>query len=57
MYQIIYLCVKDIKGADMRIVPLGSGGAIPNLEWFLNYCGNKLVSKASEIERKDGVLA
>ena len=34
----------------MRIVPLGSGGAILDLDWFLNYCDIKLVRQASETE-------
>jgi hypothetical protein len=42
---------------DMRIVPLGSGGAILDLDWFLNYCDIKLVIHASEIEGKDDLSA
>ena len=30
-------------GADMRIVPLGSGGAILDLDWFLNYCDISII--------------
>ena len=39
------------EGADLRIVSLGSGGAILNLDWFLNYRDIKLVGEVSEIER------
>ena len=34
----------------MRIVPLGSEGAISNLDWFLNYRDNIFVGKVSETE-------
>jgi hypothetical protein len=42
---------------DMRIVPLGSGGAILDLEWFLNHQDIKLVIKERELEGKDDLLA
>ena len=45
----VYACSPR---ADMRIVPMGSGGAILDLDWFLNYHDIKLVIKASEIEGK-----
>jgi hypothetical protein len=38
----------------MRIVPLGSGGRIWDLGWFLNYRDIKLVIKESEQEGTDG---
>ena len=44
-------------GPDMRIVPMVSGGAMLDLDWFLNYCDIKLVRKASAIEFKDDLLA
>jgi hypothetical protein len=37
----------------MRIVPLGSGGAILDLDWFLNYRDIKLAIQVSEMEGKD----
>jgi hypothetical protein len=43
--------------ADMRSVPSGSGGAILDLDWFLNYRDIKLVIQASEIEGKDDLSA
>ena len=42
---------------DMRIVALLSGGAILDLDWFLNYRDIILVIQASEIEGKDDLLA
>jgi hypothetical protein len=42
---------------DMRIVPLGSGGGILDLDWFLKYWEIRLVIKMSEIEGKDDLLA
>ena len=45
-----------ILGTDMRFVPLGSGGAILELEWFLNYHDIKLVIQASAIEGNIGLL-
>ena len=42
----------QIHNSDMRIVPLGSGGAILDLDWFLNYRDIKLARKGSEIEEK-----
>ena len=41
----------------MRIVPLGSGSAILDLDWFLNYCDAKLVIQVSEIQGKDDLFA
>ena len=41
----------------MRIVPLGPGGAILDLDRFLNYRDIKLVILVSEIEGKYDVLA
>ena len=43
--------------ADMRIVLLGSGGAILNLYWFLSYRDTRLVTQASKIVGKDHLLA
>ena len=45
------------KQTDMIIVPLGSGGAILDIGWFLSYHDTKLVIQASEIKGKDGLLA
>ena len=48
------------KGAIMarlRIVTLGSRGAILDLYWFLNYPDIKLVIQASEIEGKGDLLS
>ena len=42
---------------DMRIVPLGSGGAILDLDWFLNWRDIKLVIQPTERERNDDLLA
>jgi hypothetical protein len=41
----------------MIIVPLGSRGAILDLDWFLNYHDIKLVRQGSDIEQKDDLLA
>jgi hypothetical protein len=41
----------------MRIVPLGSGGVLLDLEWFLNQQDIKLVIKERELEGKDDLLA
>jgi hypothetical protein len=41
----------------MRIGLSGSGGAILDLDWFLNYCDIKLVIQASEIEGKNELRA
>ena len=41
----------------MRIVPLGSGGKILDLDWFLKYRDTKLVIQTSKIEGKDDLLA
>jgi hypothetical protein len=38
-------------------VPMGSGGAILDLEWFLNHQDIKLVIKERELEGKDDLLA
>ena len=38
-----------VNSPNMRIVPLGSGGAIFDLEWFLKYRDIKLVKPASKI--------
>jgi hypothetical protein len=40
----------DIATPDMRIVPMGSGGTILDLGWFLNYREIKLIIQVSEIE-------
>ena len=42
---------------DMRIVPLGSEGAILDLVGFLKYRDTKLVKQVSEIEGMDELLA
>jgi hypothetical protein len=47
---------RDLN-TDMKIVLSGSGGAVLNLDWFLNYHDIKLVRKASEKGRKDDFLA
>ena len=39
----------------MRIVSLGSRGAILDLIWFPKYRGTKLVIQASEIEGNDDI--
>jgi hypothetical protein len=52
-----FLGISLPRDTDMRIVPLGSGGAILDLDWFLNYCDIKLVIQASEIEEKDDLSA
>ena len=41
----------------MRIVPLGSEGAILDLDWFHNYRDIELAIQASEIEGNDDLLA
>ena len=41
----------------MRIVHMGSGGTVLDLDWFLNYSDTKLVIQESEIEGKDDLLA
>ena len=41
----------------MRIVLLGSGGGILDLDWFLNNSDIKLVIQAYEIKGKDDMLA
>jgi hypothetical protein len=41
----------------MRIVPLGSGGGILDLDWFLKYWEIKLIIQMSEIEGNDDLLA
>ena len=46
---------KTIR-TDMRIVPLGSGGTILDLDWFLNYRYTKLAIQPSEITGKDDLL-
>jgi hypothetical protein len=38
-------------------MPLGSGGAILDDDWFLNFRDIKFLRKALEIERNDGMLA
>jgi hypothetical protein len=38
------------RTADLRIVPLGSGGAVLDLDRFLNYRDTNMVIQASEIE-------
>jgi hypothetical protein len=43
--------------SDLRIVPLGSGGVILDLDMFLKYRDIKLDRQVSEIERKDNKLA
>jgi hypothetical protein len=43
--------------ADMIIVPLGSGGRILDLDWFLSYQYTKLVLQMSEIVGKGDMLA
>jgi hypothetical protein len=43
--------------SDIRIVPLGSGGVILDLDWFLNYRVTNLVIQEFKIERKDDLLA
>jgi hypothetical protein len=48
---------QALYAANMRIVPLGSGGAILDLDWLLNYHDIKLVIQVSEIEGKDDLLA
>ena len=40
---------KCVLHADMRTVLLGSGGAILDFEWFLNYRDIKLIRQASKI--------
>ena len=40
------------RAADMRIVPLGSGVAVLDLDWFLNYRDAKLVIQASEVNER-----
>jgi hypothetical protein len=49
--------VQTVSDTDTRIVPLGSGGAILDLDWFLNYRDIKLVIQSSDIEGKDDCLA
>ena len=49
--------MKSAAEADMRIVPLGSGGAILYRYWFLNDSNVKWVKKVLEVERKDDLLA
>ena len=43
--------------ANMGTLPLGFGGAILDLDWFLNYRYIKLVIQASEIEGTDDLSA
>jgi hypothetical protein len=59
MLTLARVCIKlkDLLTPDMRIVPLGSGGRILDLDWFLKYCEIKLVIQMSEKERKDDLLA
>ena len=49
--------IQDNVGTNMRIVCLGSGGTILDLDWFLNYRGAKLAIHASQIEGKNDLLA
>jgi hypothetical protein len=48
--------MNEIPSTDMRIVSLGSGGAILDLNWFLSYGDTRLVKQALEIEGKDDLL-
>jgi hypothetical protein len=49
--------LPTMYGTDMRIVPLGSGGAILDLHLFLKYRDIKLAIEVKEIEEKDDLLA
>jgi hypothetical protein len=60
IYNCLYSTVQlpgTSLASDLRIVPLGSGGAIMDLHWFLNYRDIKLVVDASEIEGSNDLLA
>ena len=46
-----------VSETDKRIVPFVSGGAVLDLDWFINYRDIKLAAPASEIERTVNFLA
>ena len=57
MHGIEQRATINIDYSDMKIVPLGSKGAIFDFDWFLNFSDIKLVVQESEIEGKDDLLA